>query len=277
MPVLHGSVTLSAAATATAASAALPPRLSTCRPISAARGWLHATQPWRQSTGDRRDVNGRAICLWVGWGAEWTIFIDTCDWLTSTLRGTWIREWESERKHGTWYLWTWGFDIRKCDSWLPRGKKHKMEAGVRIFSLCRSIHHWYPLLTASRTLATIQPSLRSFPLKQQHRHVSQESAADDEEFERNEPYFSKSREDYDHQAFPSAKGPLNNQTWRQLLTSDKKTIVCVHPAKPVPIQDTKVQYYCKFMLKSLFCGNLLPVEWDLQTDLCFFPLLLLKI
>ena len=137
-----------------------------------------------------------------------------------------------------------------------------MEAGVRIFSLCRSINHWCRLLTASRHLATIQPSLRSFPLKQQHRHISQESAADDEEgpvstIERSKPYFSKPREDFDHQAFPSTKSPLNSQTWRQFLTSDKKTIVCVHPAKPVPIQDTKVQYYYKFMLSHCLLESVL--------------------
>lgn len=57
MPVEHGSVTLRAAATATAASAALPPALSTLRPASAARGWLHATQPCWHSTGERREEN----------------------------------------------------------------------------------------------------------------------------------------------------------------------------------------------------------------------------
>ena len=93
MPVLHGSVTLRAAATATAASAAFPPRLSTWRPISAARGWLQATQPFRQITGDRLEVNGNAMTvlavvmengyslthvIWVrpvrGSGIEWELY-----------------------------------------------------------------------------------------------------------------------------------------------------------------------------------------------------------
>ena len=138
-----------------------------------------------------------------------------------------------------------------------------MEAGVRIFSLCRSINHsgYRSLLTASRTVPT-----------NQRRFMSQESAADvDKEksvsvrFERSKPYFSESREDFDHQAFPSARTPLSSQSWRQFLTTDEKTIVCVHPAKSVPIQDTKVDlYYCTFML-----GKLFPGKRDLQT--CLSP------
>ena len=125
---------------------------------------------------------------------------------------------------------------------------------MRIFSLCRSINHYSSLLTATRTLATIQPPRRSFPLKQ-HRCMVQGSAAVSVEeerpastFEGSKPYFSEPRENLDHQEFPSAKNPLNGQTWRQFLTSDDKTIVCVHPAKSVPIQDTKVQYYYKLRI-----------------------------
>ena len=45
-PVLHGSRTDSAAATATLASAAFPPRpRRTCSPIDVARGWDVATHP----------------------------------------------------------------------------------------------------------------------------------------------------------------------------------------------------------------------------------------
>jgi hypothetical protein len=45
-PVLHGSRTDSAAATATLASAAFPPRpRRTCNPIDVARGWDVATHP----------------------------------------------------------------------------------------------------------------------------------------------------------------------------------------------------------------------------------------
>lgn len=40
--------------------------------------------------------------------------------------------------------------------------------------------------------------------------------------------------------FPSADRPLTNQARRQFLTTDEKTIVCVHPAKPVEFKDTKV-------------------------------------
>jgi hypothetical protein len=42
MPVMCGSVTLSTAAAATAASMALPPRCSTARPAEVASGWLVA-------------------------------------------------------------------------------------------------------------------------------------------------------------------------------------------------------------------------------------------
>src|SRR5262249_27258730 len=43
MPVMFGSVTLSTAAIAIAASTALPPRFSTSMPVCDARGWLLAT------------------------------------------------------------------------------------------------------------------------------------------------------------------------------------------------------------------------------------------
>ena len=119
-----------------------------------------------------------------------------------------------------------------------------MEAGIRIFSLCMrgSIwqikKHWCSQLTASRTLVINQPSLRSFPLTQ-HRFMSQESTNVEERpvstFERSKP-----REKFNNRSFPSDKSALNSQEWRQFLTSDEKTIVCVHPAKPVSLQDTKV-------------------------------------
>ena len=41
-------------------------------------------------------------------------------------------------------------------------------------------------------------------------------------------------------SFPSADRPLTNQTWQQFQTSDEKTIVCVHPVKPVEFKDTQV-------------------------------------
>jgi hypothetical protein len=57
-PVEQGSVTHKAAATAMAASAALPPCLRMSTPMEDARGWLEATHPLRQTTGDRRDRKG---------------------------------------------------------------------------------------------------------------------------------------------------------------------------------------------------------------------------
>jgi len=59
-PVEHGSVTLSAAAIATAASAALPPLRSILSPISDARGCDEAATPCVHTTFDRRDTNGNA-------------------------------------------------------------------------------------------------------------------------------------------------------------------------------------------------------------------------
>jgi hypothetical protein len=55
MPVIVGSTTLSAAAVATAASAALPPLRSISRPACAASGWLVATAARRAISGERRD------------------------------------------------------------------------------------------------------------------------------------------------------------------------------------------------------------------------------
>ncbi len=46
MPVMCGSVTLSTAAAATAASTALPPWRRTSRPAAEASGWLVATAPF---------------------------------------------------------------------------------------------------------------------------------------------------------------------------------------------------------------------------------------
>ena len=120
-----------------------------------------------------------------------------------------------------------------------------MEAGVRIFfrSICRVNH----LLTAPRTLITIQPSLKWRPLNQ-HRLLSHESTDTEERhdivstFDTTKAYYSHPREKSDDQSFPSSKSPLNNETWRQFLTSDEKTIVCVHPAKSVQLQDTKVTH-----------------------------------
>jgi hypothetical protein len=64
MPVDIGSTTLSMAAVVTAASAALPPSISTLSPAMAARGWLVATMPWRASTAERREgKNGPFITL----------------------------------------------------------------------------------------------------------------------------------------------------------------------------------------------------------------------
>lgn len=50
------------AATATAASAALPPLCRIRRPASAASGWPHATQPCGDNTGERvvKDIANRA-------------------------------------------------------------------------------------------------------------------------------------------------------------------------------------------------------------------------
>ena len=56
-PVEHGSVTFSAAATATAASAAFPPFSRIETPALTASGWLAATHPLRDKTGDRRETN----------------------------------------------------------------------------------------------------------------------------------------------------------------------------------------------------------------------------
>ena len=53
MPVMFGSVTLSTAAIAMAASTALPPRFRMSRPTCDASGWLVATMPWLARTTDR--------------------------------------------------------------------------------------------------------------------------------------------------------------------------------------------------------------------------------
>ena len=56
MPVMLGSVTLSIAATAIAASTALPPRFRISSPTCDASGWLVATIPWLARDTDRPAV-----------------------------------------------------------------------------------------------------------------------------------------------------------------------------------------------------------------------------
>ena len=46
-PFIIGSVTFTTAATAMAASTALPPSFRTCNPTCAAKGWLDATMAFR--------------------------------------------------------------------------------------------------------------------------------------------------------------------------------------------------------------------------------------
>jgi hypothetical protein len=55
MPVEQGSVTLSTAAMATEASAAVPPSSSTRSPARLAKGWLEAVMPPRAATNERRE------------------------------------------------------------------------------------------------------------------------------------------------------------------------------------------------------------------------------
>ena len=43
-----------------------------------------------------------------------------------------------------------------------------------------------------------------------------------------------------YESFPSDDRPLTNQSWRHFVTSDEKTLVCVHPVKPVEFKDTQV-------------------------------------
>ena len=63
MPVLVGSHTFSAAATATAASKALPPARRMRRPASEARVCEDATMPRVAIVGPRRPLNSIAVAL----------------------------------------------------------------------------------------------------------------------------------------------------------------------------------------------------------------------
>src|SRR5512143_373834 len=77
IPVEVGSLTFSAAATATAASAALPPRDRISIPAATASGCEAATIPPRQRTGERREAKvgsciglqtkGRMLILQLGY------------------------------------------------------------------------------------------------------------------------------------------------------------------------------------------------------------------
>src|SRR5688500_9779854 len=61
IPVDVGSVTLSAATAATAASAAFPPLARISSPAAVAKGWDVATIPLRPYTEERREVKGKEV------------------------------------------------------------------------------------------------------------------------------------------------------------------------------------------------------------------------
>jgi len=67
-PFIIGSVTLTMAAIAIAASAALPPALRMSLPTAAASGWLEQAMPVLAKTGARLALNGRmllrALAVW---------------------------------------------------------------------------------------------------------------------------------------------------------------------------------------------------------------------
>ena len=65
-PVDMGSTTFSAAAAAMAASTALPPSISTRRPVAAAKGWLVATIPLVAKMLDRLESKNMPDALSVG-------------------------------------------------------------------------------------------------------------------------------------------------------------------------------------------------------------------
>src|SRR6185369_11765 len=72
IPVIIGSVTLSMAAIAIAASTALPPRLRTSRPTSEASGWLLATIACWLRTMDRP-----GLTIWLlSWARGWMFVIN---------------------------------------------------------------------------------------------------------------------------------------------------------------------------------------------------------
>src|ERR1043165_6442215 len=73
-PVIIGSVTLSIAAIAIAASTALPPRLRTSRPTSDASGWLLATIACWLRTTDRPGLTTRVWLL--SWARGWMFVIN---------------------------------------------------------------------------------------------------------------------------------------------------------------------------------------------------------
>ena len=58
-----GSVTLTIAAMATAASAAFPPDLIISAPNAAARGWLEHARPFFAKTGARKELNGSIMAF----------------------------------------------------------------------------------------------------------------------------------------------------------------------------------------------------------------------
>jgi hypothetical protein len=114
-PVEHGSVTLSAAAMATAASAALPPLRSILSPISDARGCDEAATPCVHTTFDRRDTNGNASD--IAQAARCTRPRCTLTHpVQDSARGAWDRHCSSESEHQKLESHSYTFGHPDCDA-----------------------------------------------------------------------------------------------------------------------------------------------------------------
>src|SRR5271169_220174 len=75
-PFIIGSATLTIAAIATAASAALPPALRMSLPTTAASGWLEQAMPFFANTGARSGLNGRMVRVTSAIGSNGGLFRD---------------------------------------------------------------------------------------------------------------------------------------------------------------------------------------------------------
>ena len=124
----------------------------------------------------------------------------------------------------------------------------EMSFVVSLVKWC-GVHQLTPYSGRLTTFKGMSGTVNSTVCQDQHaqksRSLLSERSADDEALSTvHTTSSSRLRTEREDKSFPSADSPLANQTWRQFLTSDEKTIVCVHPVKPVEFSNTKVVFVC---------------------------------
>ena len=199
----HGSVTFRAAATATAASAALPPLFRTETPISAASGWLHATQPCLQSTGERLEFQDKDMSLQSS--LEEADLVPTPNLELYQIRRTGVKG-----------------HIRHVFA------KKMANTGKMLFGQCKRFAEWRKTDILHRQLLRYFSRYKSKLIPQTLYYL----------YEFSHHFFPPGHQ-YSSTVSLEGGGVLSGENY-QVLAADGKTIVCYHSPKPVLFSASKV-------------------------------------